>query len=138
MRTIPVSQITDAVKEMCIEANLFLTKDMEEALKQAQKSEEAPLGHSVLDQLCQNLQIAGEDSIPICQDTGMAVVFLEVGQEVHFEGGILEDAVNEGIRRGDIPRAACANRWFPIPSSVKTRRTTRRVSFIIPSFPETG
>ena len=100
MRTIPVSQITDAVKEMCIEANLFLTKDMEEALKQAQKSEEAPLGRSVLDQLCQNLQIAGEDSIPICQDTGMAVVFLEVGQEVHFEGGILEDAVNEGIHRG--------------------------------------
>ena len=100
MRTIPVSQITDAVKEMCIEANLFLTKDMEEALKQAQKSEEAPLGRSVLDQLCQNLQIAGEDSIPICQDTGMAVVFLEVGHEVHFEGGILEDAVNEGIRRG--------------------------------------
>lgn len=100
MRTIPVSRITDAVKEMCIEANLFLTKDMEEALKQAQKSEEALLGHSVLDQLCQNLQIAGEDSIPICQDTGMAVVFLEVGQEVHFEGGILEDAVNEGIRRG--------------------------------------
>lgn len=100
MRTIPVSQITDAVKEMCIEANLFLTKDMEAALKQAQKSEEVPLGHSVLDQLCQNLQIAGEDSIPICQDTGMAVVFLEVGQEVHFEGGILEDAVNEGIRRG--------------------------------------
>ena len=100
MRTIPVSQITDAVKEMCIEANLFLTKDMEEALKQAQKSEEAPLGRSVLDQLCHNLQIAGEDSIPICQDTGMAVVFLEVGQEVHFEGGVLEDAVNEGIRRG--------------------------------------
>lgn len=100
MRTIPVSQITDAVKEMCIEANLFLTKDMEEALKQAQKSEEAPLGRSVLDQLCQNLQIAGEDSIPICQDTGMAVVFLEVGQEIHFEGGVLEDAVNEGIRRG--------------------------------------
>ena len=100
MRTIPVSQITDAVKEMCIEANLFLTKDMEAALKQAQKSEEAPLGRSVLDQLCQNLQIAGEDSIPICQDTGMAVVFLEVGQEVHFEGGILEGAVNEGIRRG--------------------------------------
>ena len=100
MRTIPVSQITDAVKEMCIEANLFLTKDMEAALKQAQKSEEATLGHSVLNQLCQNLQIAGEDSIPICQDTGMAVVFLEVGQEVHFEGGVLEDAVNEGIRRG--------------------------------------
>lgn len=100
MRTIPVSQITEAVKEMCVEANLFLTEDMETALKQARRKEEAPLGRSVLDQLCQNLQIAGEDSIPICQDTGMAVVFLEVGQEVHFEGGILEEAVNEGIRQG--------------------------------------
>ena len=100
MRTIPVSQITEAVKEMCVEANLFLTEDMETALKQARQKEEAPLGRSVLDQLCQNLQIAGEDSIPICQDTGMAVVFLEVGQDVHFEGGILEEAVNEGIRQG--------------------------------------
>ena len=100
MRTIPVSQITEAVKEMCVEANLFLTEDMETALKQARQKEEAPLGCSVLDQLCQNLQIAGEDSIPICQDTGMAVVFLEVGQDVHFEGGILEEAVNEGIRQG--------------------------------------
>ena len=100
MRTIPVSQITDAVKEMCIEANLFLTKDMEAALKQAQKSEEAPLGHSVLDQLCQNLQIAGEDSIPICQDTGMAVVFLDIGQDVHFVGGGLFEGINKGVARG--------------------------------------
>ena len=100
MRTIPVSQIRDAVKEMCIEANLFLTKDMEAALKRAREEEEAPLGQSVLDQLEENLRIAGEDSIPICQDTGMAVVFLEVGQDVHFEGGALEEAVNEGIRKG--------------------------------------
>lgn len=100
MRTIPVSQITDAVKEMCIEANLFLTKDMEDALEQARQKEEAPLGRSVLEQLACNLRIAGEDSIPICQDTGMAVIFLEVGQEVHLEGGALEEAVNEGIRRG--------------------------------------
>ena len=100
MRIIPVSQITDAVKEMCIEANLFLTKDMENALEQARQKEEAPLGRSVLEQLSRNLQIAGEDSIPICQDTGMAVIFLEVGQEVHLEGGALEEAVNEGIRRG--------------------------------------
>lgn len=92
--------ITDAVSEMCIAANLFLTEDMQAALKTAQKQEEAPLGRSVLDQLSRNLTIAGEDSIPICQDTGMAVVFLEVGQDVHFEGGVLEDAVNEGIRRG--------------------------------------
>ena len=100
MRTIPISMITDAVSEMCIAANLFLTEDMQAALKTAQKQEEAPLGRSVLDQLSRNLTIAGEDSIPICQDTGMAVVFLEVGQDVHFEGGVLEDAVNEGIRRG--------------------------------------
>ena len=100
MRTIPISMITDAVSEMCIAANLFLTEDMQAALKTAQKQEEAPLGRSVLDQLSRNLTIAGADSIPICQDTGMAVVFLEVGQDVHFEGGVLEDAVNEGIRRG--------------------------------------
>ena len=76
MRTIPVSQITDAVKEMCIEANLFLTKDMENALEQARRKEEAPLGRSVLEQLSRNLQIAAEDSIPICQDTGWRSSFL--------------------------------------------------------------
>ena len=100
MRTIPISMITDAVSEMCIAANLFLTEDMQAALKTAQKQEEAPLGRSVLDQLSRNLTIAGEDSIPICQDTGMAVVFLEVGQDVHFTGGNVENAVNEGVRRG--------------------------------------
>lgn len=100
MRTIPVSQITDLVSEMCIEANLSLTEDMKNALMRAQGEEQAPIGRNVLEQLCRNLQIAGEDAIPICQDTGMAVVFLEVGQEVHFTGGSLEDAVNEGIRRG--------------------------------------
>lgn len=100
MRTIPVPQITDLVSEMCIEANLSLTEDMKNALMRAQGEEQAPIGRNVLEQLCRNLQIAGEDAIPICQDTGMAVVFLEVGQEVHFTGGSLEDAVNEGIRRG--------------------------------------
>lgn len=100
MREIQVSVITEAIKEMCIEANHFLTQDMKEALECAVSSEEAPLGKQILGQLQENLRIAGEDMIPICQDTGMAVVFLEVGQEVHFTGGSIEDAVNEGVRRG--------------------------------------
>jgi len=100
MRTISVTEITDQIKEMCIEANHFLSGDMKKALDDAVGTEVAPLGRQILEQLQENLKIAGEDSIPICQDTGMAVVFLEVGQEVHFEGGSIEDAVNEGVRRG--------------------------------------
>ena len=100
MRTINVNEITDQIKEMCIEANHFLSKDMKAALDKAKASEESPLGCQILGQLQENLQIAGEDMIPICQDTGMAVIFMEVGQEVHFEGGSLTDAVNEGVRRG--------------------------------------
>ncbi len=100
MRTIKVSVITDNIKEMCIEANHFLSKDMEEALSNAAKEEVSPLGRQIMEQLKENLQIAGEDMIPICQDTGMAVIFMEIGQEVHFEGGSLEDAINEGVRQG--------------------------------------
>ncbi len=100
MRTIDVSVITDNIKEMCIEANHFLSDDMKTALNCAVDDEKAPLGKQILEQLQENLCIAGEDMIPICQDTGMAVVFLEIGQDVHFEGGLLEDAVNEGVRRG--------------------------------------
>ena len=100
IRTIRVEEITKNIKEMCIEANHFLSPDMAEAMKCAEKNEEAPLGKQILEQLQENLKIAGEDMIPICQDTGMAVVFLEIGQDVHLEGGALEDAVNEGIRRG--------------------------------------
>lgn len=100
MREIQVRVITDAIKEMCIEANHFLSQDMKDALNKAAVSEEAPLGRQILGQLQENLKIAGEDMIPICQDTGMAIIFLEVGQEVHFEGGSIEDAVNEGVRRG--------------------------------------
>ena len=100
MRNIDVKNITDTIAEMCIEANHFLTPDMKAALEAAVQSEEAPLGKQVLQSLQENLKIAGEDMIPICQDTGMAVIFLEVGQEVHFEGGSLEDAINEGVRRG--------------------------------------
>ena len=100
IRTIRVEEITKNIKEMCIEANHFLSPDMAEAMKCAEKNEEAPLGKQILEQLQENLKIAGEDMIPICQDTGMAVVFLEIGQDVHFEGGNLEDAVNEGVRQG--------------------------------------
>lgn len=100
IRTIRVEEITKNIKEMCIEANHFLSPDMAEAMTCAEKNEEAPLGKQILEQLQENLKIAGEDMIPICQDTGMAVVFLEIGQDVHLEGGALEDAVNEGVRQG--------------------------------------
>lgn len=100
MRTIRTSVITENVKEMCIEANHFLSEDMKECLFNAVDEEKAALGKQILGQLKENLQIAGEDMIPICQDTGMAVIFMEIGQDVHFEGDGLEDAVNEGVRRG--------------------------------------
>lgn len=100
MRSINVEEITKNIKEMCIEANYYLSEDMNKALKNATETEKSPLGKQILNQLQDNLEIAGKDMIPICQDTGMAVVFLEVGQEVHFEGGLIEDAINEGIRQG--------------------------------------
>ena len=100
MRTINVEEITKHIKEMCIEANHFLSKDMDTAMKRAVDTEESPLGKQILNQLQENLKIAAEDMIPICQDTGMAVIFIEIGQDVHFEGGILEDAINEGVRQG--------------------------------------
>lgn len=100
MKTINVIEITKTIKEMCIEANHYLTPDMKKALENAADSEKTPLGKQILNQLQENLKIAGEDSIPICQDTGMAVIFMEIGQDVHFEGGSLEDAINEGVRQG--------------------------------------
>ena len=100
MRSVDVSIVTKNIKEMCIQANHFLSEDMEIAMKNAVETEKAPLGKQILTQLQENLKIAGEDMIPICQDTGMAVVFIEVGQEVHFEGGSLTDAINEGVRQG--------------------------------------
>ncbi len=100
MKTINVSEITQNIKEMCIEANHCLTPDMDCALRNAAVTEKSPLGRQILNQLQDNLQIAGDDMIPICQDTGMAVIFMEIGQDVHFEGGNLQDAVNEGVRQG--------------------------------------
>jgi len=100
MRTIDVAEVTRNIKEMCIEANHFLSQDMKCAMTQAIETEESPLGKQILVQLEENLQIAGQDMIPICQDTGMAVIFVEIGQEIHFEGGNLEDAIHEGVRQG--------------------------------------
>ncbi len=100
MREIDVALITETVKEMCITANHVLSSDMQKALKNAENTEESPLGKQILSKLETNLEIAGKDMIPICQDTGMAVFFIEIGQDVHFTGGNLEDAVNEGVRRG--------------------------------------
>lgn len=100
MRTIDAADITQNIKQMCIEANHFLSKDMDAMMKQAAQKEKAPLGRQILCQLQDNLKIAAEDMIPICQDTGMAVIFMEIGQDVHFTGGSLTDAVNEGVRQG--------------------------------------
>lgn len=102
MRAIQVNEITRNIKEMCIEANHFLSADMEKTMKNAVQCEESPLGRQILEQLQENLRIAGNDMIPICQDTGMAVIFMEIGQDVHFEGGGLEEAINEGVRQGYI------------------------------------
>ncbi len=102
MRTITTDTIIQNIKEMCIEANYSLTSDVKDKLYQAAEEENSPLGRQILSQLKENLQIAKDDEIPICQDTGMAVVFLRIGQDVHIEGQNLEDAVNEGIRQGYI------------------------------------
>lgn len=100
IRTIQVEELTKNIKEMCIEANHFLSDDMKKIFEESVQKEESPLGKQILNQLQENLEIAGNEMIPICQDTGMAVIFLEVGQDVHFEGGSVQDAVNEGVRQG--------------------------------------
>ena len=100
IREINCTQIIEKMRKMCIEATHFLSEDMKQALKQAVEKEESPLGKQVLDSLEENLKIAGEDMIPICQDTGMAIVFAEIGQDVHIVGGNIGDAINEGVRRG--------------------------------------
>ncbi len=100
IRTVSTEEITKHIREMCIEANHYLSPDMDQALKHAQDTEQSVLGKKILNQLQENLAIAGQEMIPICQDTGMAVIFAEIGQEVHLEGGFLEDAINEGVRQG--------------------------------------
>lgn len=100
VREVDVSEITKNIREMCISVNYELSSDMKKVLSEAHENEESPLGKQILGQLQKNLDIAKSDQIPICQDTGMAVVFLEIGQDVHLTGGDLEDAVNQGVREG--------------------------------------
>lgn len=100
MRTVDAQTITANIKEMCIEANHFLSEDMQNVLAESIKKEESPLGAQIIGQLQENLEIAGKEMIPICQDTGMAVVFVKIGQDVHIEGGLITDAINEGVRQG--------------------------------------
>ena len=100
MRTLHTDKIIEAVKEMCISANLYLADDMDGKIRQAAKEEDSTLGKQILNQLIENMEIAGEDQTPICQDTGMAVFFVNVGQNLHIEGMNLTDAINEGVRRG--------------------------------------
>lgn len=100
MRTINTDVIINTVRDMCINANLYLAEDMENKLKDAAVDEDGALGKQILDQLIENLKIAGEEKIPICQDTGMAVFFVNVGQDLHIEGMNLTDAINEGVRQG--------------------------------------
>ncbi len=100
MKTIHVDQIISNLREMCMEANYFLSDDMKAALNKARDDEKSTLGCQILGQLQDNLDIAGAEQIPICQDTGMAVVFIDMGQEVRIEGGFLGDAINEGVRQG--------------------------------------
>lgn len=100
IRTVDTKTITENVKEMCIEANHYLSKDMDIAMKNAVTTEKSELGRKILNQLQDNLKIADEEMIPICQDTGMAVVFVDIGQEIHFTGGQLEEAIHEGVRQG--------------------------------------
>ena len=109
MKTIDVSQITDIIKEMCMEANYSLSEDMVEALKHSEETEESEVGKKVLGQLLNNLQIANDEQIPICQDTGMAVIFFEIGQDVHFVGGDLENAIHAATESG-IPLYAGPNK----------------------------
>ena len=100
MREIHISEIIEVVKELCIEANYYLSKDINESLSDAKEKETWPLAESILDKLILNSNIAKNEQMPICQDTGMACIFVEIGQDVHVVGGLLEDAINEGVRRG--------------------------------------
>lgn len=100
MRTIETNEITRHIKEMCIEANHYLSDDMQEIFKQSAQKEASPLGRQILQQLEENLEIAANERIPICQDTGMAVIFIKVGQEVHIQGGSLAEAIHQGVREG--------------------------------------
>lgn len=115
MKEINVSKIEDAVRELCIKANLYLPNDLEECIKCSAKKEKSPVGKNVFNDIIDNINVARNETIPICQDTGMAVIFMEVGQDIHFIGGSLNDAVNNGVRRGYIDgRLRCSTVADPL------------------------
>ena len=126
MREIPVSDITEAVARLCVEANRSLPADLEASIVSASQREENALGRSILCDLCENMRAARELGLPVCQDTGMAVVFAEIGQEVHFTGGSFEEAVNKGVHRGYTEGLLrCSSRL--IRSAAATRGTIPRL-----------
>ena len=116
MREITYESIVSAVRDLCIEANCALPCDLKEAIARAEQTEPSPVGRSILGDLVENYTFAGEKRLPICQDTGMAVVFCQLGQDAHITGGLLRDAVNEGVSRAT-PRAFCARAWCATPSA---------------------
>lgn len=130
MRVIAAEEITRNVREMCIEANVNLSEDMEKAVRDSVESEDSPLGKQILGQLCENLDIAKENDIPICQDTGMAVFFVNVGQDVHIEGMNITDAINEGVRQG-YTDGYLRKSVVRILLSEKIQRTIPRQSYIM-------
>mgnify|MGYP000116851819 CR=1 FL=1 len=127
MRTVQTSEITKISGKMCIEANHFLSDDMKKVFDESVEKEESPLGKQILNQLQENLEIAGRDMIPICQDTGMAVIFIKVGQEVHIEGGNLTDAINEGVRQGYVDGYLRKSVVRDPINRVNTKDNTRRI-----------
>ena len=136
MRTIHTDEITKCIKEMCMQVNVDLSPDVKDALLAGKEKEESTIGKQILEQLEKNLEIAKESQIPICQDTGMTVVFLRIGQEVHIDGDFLEDAVNEGIRQG-YAEGYLRKSVYPTQSSGKIQRIIHRVLFIMKLFRET-
>ena len=135
MRTIHTDEITKCIKEMCMQVNVDLSPDVKDALLAGKQKEESPIGKQILEQLEKNLEIAKESQIPICQDTGMTVVFLRIGQEVHIEGDFLEDAVNEGIRQG-YAEGYLRKSVVSDPILREIQRIIHRVSFIMKLFRE--
>lgn len=137
MRTIHTDEITKCIKEMCMQVNVDLSPDVKDALLAGKEKEESTIGKQILEQLEKNLEIAKESQIPICQDTGMTVVFLRIGQEVHIDGDFLEDAVNEGIRQG-YAEGYLRKSVVSDPTSGKIQRIIHRVLFIMKLFRETN
>ena len=133
MRTIEVSEVTKLVRQLCIDANYYLPADLRQAFVDGQNAEESPLGKTIFGEMIANCDLARENNVPVCQDTGMAIVFAEIGQDVHLTGGSFEDAVTR-VSAAATLTAICACRWSVIRCAAKQRATTRRVSCTPRSF----